>query len=36
MIVLDANPLKDITVLDRPELNLRAVFKAGRLVSGAV
>jgi imidazolonepropionase-like amidohydrolase len=34
LIVLDKNPLEDITVLDRPELYLRAVFKEGRLKSG--
>lgn len=34
MIVLDRNPLEDITVLDRPELYLKAVFKEGRLHSG--
>lgn len=34
MIVLDKNPLEDITVLDRPELYLKAVFKEGRLHSG--
>lgn len=31
MLILEKNPLLDITVLDRPELNLKAVFKAGRL-----
>lgn len=31
MLVLERNPLLDITVLDRPELYLKAVFKAGRL-----
>lgn len=34
MIVLEKNPLEDITVLDRPEHNLVAVIKEGRLVSG--
>lgn len=32
-LILDANPLEDITVLDRPERHLLAVFKEGRLVS---
>lgn len=30
LLILDKNPLKDITVLDRPELYLKAVFKEGR------
>lgn len=30
MLVLERNPLEDITVLDRPELYLKAVFKEGR------
>lgn len=34
MIVLDENPLQDITVLDRPELYLSAVIKEGRVVGG--
>ncbi|WVW81025.1 hypothetical protein I302_103016 [Kwoniella bestiolae CBS 10118] len=34
LIVLARNPLQDITVLDRPEENLLAVIKEGRLVSG--
>ncbi|WWC65386.1 uncharacterized protein I303_108004 [Kwoniella dejecticola CBS 10117] len=34
MIVLSKNPLDDITILDRPEENLLAVIKEGRLVSG--
>ncbi|ORY25515.1 hypothetical protein BCR39DRAFT_595008 [Naematelia encephala] len=34
LIVLDRNPLEDITVLDRPETCLKAVIKEGRLVSG--
>ena len=33
-LVLDKNPLEDITVLDRPELYLQAVFKEGKLVRG--
>ena len=36
LIVLTKNPLGDITVLDRPEENLVAVVKAGRLVSGVL
>ncbi len=34
LLVLSSNPLEDITVLDRPEKNLKAVVKDGRLVSG--
>ncbi|WVF68082.1 hypothetical protein IAT40_002845 [Kwoniella sp. CBS 6097] len=34
LIVLEKNPLEDIKVLDRPEENLVAVVKEGRLVSG--
>jgi imidazolonepropionase-like amidohydrolase len=33
-LILDKNPLEDITVLDRPELYLLAVFKEGKLVKG--
>lgn len=32
-LILNANPLDDITVLDRPEKHLLAVFKDGRVVS---
>jgi len=35
-LILDKNPLEDITVLDRPELYLKAVFKEGKLVRGEV
>jgi len=31
LLILDKNPLQDITVLDRPELYLKAVYKEGRL-----
>jgi len=31
LLILDKNPLQDITVLDRPELYLKAVYKAGKL-----
>lgn len=34
LIVLEKNPLEDITILDRPELYLKGVFKEGRLKSG--
>jgi imidazolonepropionase-like amidohydrolase len=30
ILILDRNPLDDITVLDRPEIYLRAVYKEGR------
>ncbi|KAL1412827.1 hypothetical protein Q8F55_000576 [Vanrija albida] len=36
LLVLRANPLEDITVLDRPEEYLQAVVKEGRVVSGAL
>ena len=31
LLVLDANPLEDITILDRPEHHLRLVMKEGRV-----
>lgn len=31
MLILEKNPLEDITVLDRPELYLKAVYKEGRI-----
>jgi imidazolonepropionase-like amidohydrolase len=31
LLILDQNPLDDITVLDRPELYLKAVLKEGRI-----
>ncbi|KAI9632760.1 uncharacterized protein MKK02DRAFT_41070 [Dioszegia hungarica] len=34
ILVLEKNPLEDITVLDRPELYLKAVFKEGKLYKG--
>lgn len=33
LLVLNANPLEDVTILDRPEQHLLAVFKEGRVVS---
>ena len=33
MLVLDANPLEDVTVLDYPEDHLFAVIQGGRAVS---
>lgn len=36
LIVLSANPLEDITVLDRPEEYLCAVVKEGKVVSGSL
>jgi imidazolonepropionase-like amidohydrolase len=35
LLILDKNPLEDITILDRPELYLKAVIKEGRLMSGS-
>lgn len=35
-LVLNANPLEDIRVLDRPENHLLAVVKAGRAVTSLV
>lgn len=32
LIILNANPLKDIEVLDRPEKHLLAVVKGGRVL----
>ena len=32
LLILNANPLEDITVLDRPEAHLLTVFKEGRVV----
>jgi len=36
LLVLEKNPLEDITVLDRPELYLKAIFKEGRLVTSSL
>jgi len=36
MIVLDANPLEDITVLDYPEHHLFAVIKDGRVITSRI
>ncbi|OCF42588.1 hypothetical protein I317_03573 [Kwoniella heveanensis CBS 569] len=36
LIVLEKNPLEDIKILDRPEENLVAVIKEGRLISGSL
>ncbi|WVR08394.1 hypothetical protein IAU60_005449 [Kwoniella sp. DSM 27419] len=36
LIVLERNPLDDITILDRPEKNLVAVIQEGRLATGAL
>ncbi|KEF57421.1 uncharacterized protein A1O9_05338 [Exophiala aquamarina CBS 119918] len=33
LLILNANPLEDITVLDRPDRHLLAVFKEGRLMT---
>lgn len=32
LLILDANPLEDITILDRPEDHLHLVMKEGRVV----
>ncbi|ODN83769.1 amidohydrolase [Cryptococcus wingfieldii CBS 7118] len=36
ILVLEKNPLEDITVLDLPEQHLLAVFKEGKLVKGGL
>ena len=36
LLVLDANPLEDVKVLDRPEIHLFAVIQGGRVVSSRV
>ncbi|GAA5927415.1 hypothetical protein JCM10213_003463 [Rhodosporidiobolus nylandii] len=36
LIVLDKNPLEDVTVLDRPELYLQAVVKEGRVACSSL
>lgn len=33
MLILNANPLDDITIFDRPDRHLLAIFKEGRVVS---
>lgn len=33
LLILDADPLADITVLDRPEDHLFAIIKGGRVIS---
>jgi imidazolonepropionase-like amidohydrolase len=35
-LILNKNPLEDVTILDRPEEHLEAVVKAGRVVSSAL
>lgn len=35
LLVLNANPLEDVTILDRPEDHLLAVMKQGRVVSSS-
>ncbi|KAJ7291434.1 hypothetical protein C8J57DRAFT_1445140 [Mycena rebaudengoi] len=36
LIILNANPLEDVTVLDRPEDHLLAVMKQGRVIASCV
>ncbi|KAJ7151363.1 hypothetical protein C8R43DRAFT_1004928 [Mycena crocata] len=36
LLILDANPLEDVTVLDRPEDHLLAVMKQGRVIASLV
>jgi imidazolonepropionase-like amidohydrolase len=36
LLVLNANPLEDVTVLDRPEDHLLVVMKQGRIISSRV
>jgi imidazolonepropionase-like amidohydrolase len=36
LIILNANPLEDVTVLDRPEDHLLAVMKQGRVITSCV
>jgi imidazolonepropionase-like amidohydrolase len=36
IIILDANPLENIRVLDRPETYLLAVIKEGRVISSRI
>jgi len=36
LLILDADPLQDVTVLDRPEDHLMAVMKQGRVISSRV
>jgi imidazolonepropionase-like amidohydrolase len=36
ILILDANPLENIRVLDRPEIHLLAVIKEGRVVSSRI
>ncbi|KAJ7764617.1 hypothetical protein DFH07DRAFT_882185 [Mycena maculata] len=36
LLILNANPLEDVTVLDRPEDHLLAVMKQGRVISSRV
>jgi imidazolonepropionase-like amidohydrolase len=36
LVIMAKNPLEDIKILDRPEENLVAVVKAGRLITGTL
>ncbi len=36
LLVMNSNPLADVTVLDRPEDHLLAVMKQGRVVKSAL
>jgi imidazolonepropionase-like amidohydrolase len=36
LLVLNENPLDDITVLDRSEVYLEAVMKAGRVITSSL
>lgn len=36
LLILEANPLDDITILDRPEKMLRAVIQGGKIVCGVL
>lgn len=36
MLILDANPLEDITILSDPEKNIMAIIKEGRVVISSV
>lgn len=36
ILILNANPLEDVTVLDRPEDHFLGIIKQGRVVSSVV
>jgi imidazolonepropionase-like amidohydrolase len=36
ILILNANPLEDVKILDRPEIHLLAVLKEGKVISSRI